>query len=590
MKKLLLTSVVAASSIASIAQVNVSTTPETKTAVLEEYTGNFCTYCPNGHKIAENISNNYDAITIKIQTGDFSGTDPLFGGTLQTPTGELIAAPWDSHGYPNGTVSRRNAYAGIGRGQWTNAVATVVAEMAPVNLYVESSIDVTTGQLDVSVEYYYTADEVNSTNYLHIGYYQDDVPAYQYDPGFNPNQFYIIEDGLYDFDHCYRDNVNGTWGEAIAGTTTGSTGIINHTITLPSGFNGFDIENGAIKVYAFMSTTQQGEILNAEKVTPTYTNFPNADEIGIIYGPTIYEEGCLGSDGSVGAKVLVATYGENNLTSFNTDYGVNGNTTTDPWSGDLVHNEKVAVSLTTPTFTYAATNDLDITVALPNAQTDPDQTNNTYTTSFNGGTTHSADKIRLDVKTDSYAADESTFNVYDGSGATIFSSGTMNNSTTTSYEITLPAGTDCYKIEMLDDYGDAWGSGTTAWIKVYDITQGANTLLRTIDADVEWTSFYVAALEMTSAGSHAGLADNTLENVKVYPNPAEDVLNVSFNAESGEYTIEIMDLSGRIVKSSDFSANGNVDATFSLNEFVAGSYIVKVTSNNGVYTENVIIK
>ncbi|HIP31178.1 MAG TPA: hypothetical protein EYG86_00305, partial [Crocinitomicaceae bacterium] len=290
MKKLLLSGTALFSVLSLSAQVNVSTTPSNKVAVLEEYTGNYCTYCPDGHKIADQISAT-GAVSLKIQTGSFSGTDPIFGGSLQTPTGNTIAGPYDSQGYPNGTVSRAPGNLGVGRGTWISKVNAIQSQISPVNLYLVSDIDVTTGQLNVSVEYYYTAAEANATNYLHIGYYQDDIPAMQIDPlNINPSQYYMASEDLYDFDHCFRDMVNGTWGEVINTTGIGATGIINHTITLPNAFNGFDVENGAIKVFAFMSTTSQGEILTAAKNTPTYNNLPNTDEIGDIYATKLQDE------------------------------------------------------------------------------------------------------------------------------------------------------------------------------------------------------------------------------------------------------------------------------------------------------------
>ena len=37
------------------AQTIVSTSPANKNVVLEEFTGIYCTYCPDGHKIAQQI-------------------------------------------------------------------------------------------------------------------------------------------------------------------------------------------------------------------------------------------------------------------------------------------------------------------------------------------------------------------------------------------------------------------------------------------------------------------------------------------------------------------------------------------------------
>lgn len=42
----------------TLAQTIVSTTPENKKVILEEFTGIHCVYCPEGHAIAQAIQNN----------------------------------------------------------------------------------------------------------------------------------------------------------------------------------------------------------------------------------------------------------------------------------------------------------------------------------------------------------------------------------------------------------------------------------------------------------------------------------------------------------------------------------------------------
>ena len=55
MKKLLSLSLFSAYSVVGMAQLPVSTSAENKNAVLEEFTGIYCVYCPDGHKRANEI-------------------------------------------------------------------------------------------------------------------------------------------------------------------------------------------------------------------------------------------------------------------------------------------------------------------------------------------------------------------------------------------------------------------------------------------------------------------------------------------------------------------------------------------------------
>ena len=55
--------------ISSFSQTIVSTDPENKNVVLEEYTGIHCVWCPEGHAIAQAMQNNNpgDVFLINIQ-------------------------------------------------------------------------------------------------------------------------------------------------------------------------------------------------------------------------------------------------------------------------------------------------------------------------------------------------------------------------------------------------------------------------------------------------------------------------------------------------------------------------------------------
>jgi hypothetical protein len=596
MKKTLLSSVVIALGGFALAQPTfVSTTPTNRVAVLEEYTGNFCTYCPDGHLIATDDIEPSGAITLKIQTGGFSSTDPVFGGTLQTPTGELVAAPFDSQGYPNGSVSRKSGNTGIGRGEWVAAVNAIQSQLSPVNIYAAATVDVTTRQMIVTVEYYYTGVPSSATNYLHIGYYQDNVAAYQYDPGFNPNQFYLIDEGIYDFDHCFRDMVNGTWGQAITGLAQNSTAIITDTITLPASFSTFKVEPGAIKVFAFISQTAQGEIITATKATPTFSNWPSTNEAGLIYATSIKNENCVGKNGSYAPKALIASYGSDGLNSIDLAYGVNGGTANQTLINlGLGHNEKKAVSLTSASFTYASTNDFNLAISNPNGSADPSASDNTFSGSFNGGNTGTAEKIRIQVKGDAYMAAEGYFKVKDGSGNVVLDVplGTMINSNTSNWDLAVPAGVDCYTFELYDDYGDGWGYNTTSFFKVLNYTGNVvGATIKNINTKTDLVSAYVAASEITSNGTAVGIMEEEIAKFNVYPNPASDILNVSFEGSQAEYSILLNDLQGReVLKKVVGNTSGEQLVSFETAKLAKGSYIVVVSSNKGHITKNVVLK
>ena len=53
--KFILSILLSALCLISTGQTIVSTTPENKNAILEEFTGIYCVFCPDGHLIANNL-------------------------------------------------------------------------------------------------------------------------------------------------------------------------------------------------------------------------------------------------------------------------------------------------------------------------------------------------------------------------------------------------------------------------------------------------------------------------------------------------------------------------------------------------------
>jgi hypothetical protein len=86
---------------------------------------------------------------------------------------------------------------------------------------------------------------------------------------------------------------------------------------------------------------------------------------------------------------------------------------------------------------------------------------------------------------------------------------------------------------------------------------------------------------------------NELETIglNVYPNPASGALNVSFEANNGDFVITLTDLQGRVISSKEMTnLNGSQVVTFSTEDVASGSYIVTVATNGTKTTKNVVIK
>lgn len=252
--------------IASYSQTFVSTTPENKNVVLEEFTGISCTYCPDGHRIANDIYNNNptDVVLMNIHTGGYAS--PQGPGTdFNTMFGSAIAAQSNLSGYPAGTVNRR-VFAGLGqnggtamsRGNWQSASSQILNEPSYVNVAAQANLDISTRQLSVTVEAYYTASSPVNTNKLNVALMQNNVEGPQTGASYNPTA--ILPNGNYNHQHMLRHMLTGQWGVDITNTSSGSFFTNTYTYTIPNDLNGvaFDLFN--LEVAVFLTETQQNVI------------------------------------------------------------------------------------------------------------------------------------------------------------------------------------------------------------------------------------------------------------------------------------------------------------------------------------------
>jgi hypothetical protein len=87
-----------------------------------------------------------------------------------------------------------------------------------------------------------------------------------------------------------------------------------------------------------------------------------------------------------------------------------------------------------------------------------------------------------------------------------------------------------------------------------------------------------------------GLAEASTINMEVFPNPASDVVNVKFEGQGGEYTVSIIDLSGRTVASKVVTGAGATAVEVPVTGLVAGNYLISIANETGSYTQKLMVK
>ena len=352
--------------VASYSQTFVSTTPENKNVVLEEFTGIYCTFCPDGHVQAQAIYNQNpnDVVLINIHTGGYASPnagDPDF----QTQFGSAIAGQSNLSGYPAGTVNRR-VFAGLGqnggtamsRGNWQSASSQILNEASYVNVAAQANLDISTRQLSVTVEAYYTGNSPVTTNKLNVALMQNNVEGPQ-TGGSTYNPSAILPNGNYNHQHMLRHLLTGQWGDDITNTTSGSFFTNTYTYTIPNDLNGIAYDLFNLEVAVFLTETQQnvvtGNMASMNLIVPPGINLV---DLGASSGMSIPSSYC---DNNLTPEITVTNNTTVPVDTFSVSYTLNNNapvtqnvySSLQPGSSTTINFNSITVPSGTNVISYA---------------------------------------------------------------------------------------------------------------------------------------------------------------------------------------------------------------------------------------------
>jgi hypothetical protein len=285
-------------------------------------------------------------------------------------------------------------------------------------------------------------------------------------------------------------------------------------------------------------------------------------------------------------KVTIQNNGTTNLTSATVTIQVGGSTvSTGTFTGNLSTYGTALV--TCSAISGFAGGTLNITVTTSGDANAGNGVLTQLVTVNNSPAVAATNLVKVDITTDRYAS-ETTWEITSSAGTVIASGGPWSNmaangqtvQTTVNVNGLLP--NECYLFTIYDSYGDgiccAYGNGA---FSVKDVNN--NVLL-------SGATFTNQDGGMIKAGV-LGVDEMTIKLFNVYPNPANDVVNVAFEAENADYAIAIVDLQGRTV-ASQFHTNlsGEQTISFPVSELAKGSYIVNISSGGVTQTQNIVIR
>ena len=188
--------------------------------------------------------------------------------------------------------------------------------------------------------------------------------------------------------------------------------------------------------------------------------------------------------------------------------------------------------------------------------------------------------------------------ITDGSGDNPY-----RNNTVCTWTINVPNMSHCYfSFPQLE-----FGSGD--FVEIYNATTTPATLLHRFDnqnypeSDVlsfnygkmkvrfvadNWdvdNGFAITVEPVTAVNDYAGVSE-----LRIYPNPVSNVLNINFFSEKSQpVTCTITDMSGRTVKSIQYQHNGGLfEEKMEVNELAKGIYMLRIQTDEGCSVEKFI--
>ena len=319
----------------------------------------------------------------------------------------------------------------------------------------------------------------------------------------------------------------------------------------------------------------------------------------------------LTCEGDLVPEISIQNYGISNLTSLTIEVAINGTVaSTTPWTGNLT--TYATDNITLPALTGLASNDaVTINTTMPNGVVDADPSNNP-TISFNVtmATQNTDTYVTVQIVTDAYGS-ETTWDIKDANGAVVLSGGPYNDLSAAGTTTQTPtSGTlatqSCHTFTIYDSYGDGIDAGYGAGS--FTVTDGNGTILATGGqfADTDGDAFKTGSSGTppaswdcdavngcfdpgTGAGQYTSLAGcnaacitdvtETISNLSIYPNPVKNVLNI----EGSYISVDIIDVSGKVVLSSEATKNINVS------ELSNGVYLLNINTENGISTQKITI-
>lgn len=347
------------------AQQYVSTEPANRNVLIEEYTGRSCPYCPDGHRVANEIAaaNPGRVFVVNYHSTSMGSLSPTSAPNLNLPVSSTLMNAFNPNGIPMGVINRSTANA-QSRNTWPGLANQQLSQSAECNVAGFAMINPDTRVAQITVEVYYTGNSNVNENYLTIEMLQDSIMGSQSGSSYNPSQ---IINGTYCHMHTLRSVITSTWGDAISPATQGTLITKTYEYQIPEQIgspNPVAVDINNIFFLAFVAEQFQGTptrpILNVCEIEPMIGSnepiYPMVNNVQVQEGNSCTQNKVV--------DVTISNIGTETLTSMVINASMEDDSHSISWEGVLAQFENATVEI--PLVVPFGTHTLNVQIAEAN--------------------------------------------------------------------------------------------------------------------------------------------------------------------------------------------------------------------------------
>ena len=242
----------------------------TKKVLIEEFTGAWCGYCPDGAYRVKNLINDNDGRVVGVSLHAGNPT----GDAMEIAHTNYLETTYQNTGFPSGMVDRVsvNGSASLNRGYWEYVANDQLLKTAVCGLAIISEVNGQNANVEVHAGF---SSTLNGTDYrLTVYLIEDGVTGEgygydqrNYDNTIAESPFYNLGDPIigYEHNHTLRAVLSESLGDEISPSSLVSGGehIQTYTVDL-SVYNKNNLSIVAFVTY-IGSTITEHEIMNVQK-------------------------------------------------------------------------------------------------------------------------------------------------------------------------------------------------------------------------------------------------------------------------------------------------------------------------------------